>query len=79
MASLLSAPPHILYTKVATAVRRILVIGENRLLQHNLVAFLCGRLGLRAKSQSGLPSEPPTAYSSTATVSGAFAAAGKEA
>ena len=79
MPSLLSAPPHILYTKVAPAVRRILVIGENRLLQNNLIAFLCGRLGLPAKSQSGLPSEPPAAYSSTATVSGAFAAAGKEA
>jgi hypothetical protein len=27
--------PHILYTKVAPTARRILVIGENRLLQHN--------------------------------------------
>jgi hypothetical protein len=27
--------PHILYTKVARTARRILVIGENRLLQHN--------------------------------------------
>jgi hypothetical protein len=30
--------PHILYTKVAPTARRILVIGENRLLQHGVIA-----------------------------------------